>query len=282
MHLVLNRTVGYLLIVAAIIGLVFSLAGIAAVWWVKRPLTDNMMSRIGLTDRTLKATSDGLLLAKEALSEAMVDVLSMKDTLEATSRAIHATNPMLDSLSDLLTNDIPDSIHATQTSLATAQSSARVIENFLKTVSSLPFLPIQPYDPPVPLHESLSKVSQSLDALPQSLAEMDKSLNSSRGNLILIEAEFRIMARNIQQMNESLLDAQGVVASYQNVVSDLQERTASLSTNVPRWINSLAWFITFLLILIAIAQLGLLVQGLELIKQQGSNPVKEVGQGDAS
>ena len=282
MNLFLNRAVGYLLVIAAIIGLVFSLLGIAAVWRVKQPLTDDAMSMIELADRTLKATSDGLLLTKESLTEAMVSVISLKNTLEATSRAINATNPMLDSLSDLLTSSIPDSIYAIQNSLATAQSSARVIENFLKTVSSLPLLPIQPYNPPVPLHESLSDVSQSLDALPQSLMEMDKSLDSSRGNLILIEAEFRIMSRNVEQMNASLLDAQGVVDSYQNVVSDLQQRTANLSTNIPRWINNLAWFTTFLLILIAIAQLGLLVQGLMLIKYPRITPVEEVSQGDAS
>ena len=282
MNLFLNRAVGYLLVIAAIIGLVFSLLGIAAVWRVKQPLTDDAMSMIELADRTLKATSDGLLLTKESLTEAMVSVISLKNTLEATSRAINATNPMLDSLSDLLTSSIPDSIYAIQNSLATAQSSARVIENFLKTVSSLPFLPIQPYDPPVPLHESLSDVSQSLDALPQSLMEMDKSLDSSRGNLILIEAEFRIMSRNVEQMNASLLDAQGVVDSYQNVVSDLQQRTANLSTNIPRWINNLAWFTTFLLILIAIAQLGLLVQGLTLINYPRITPVEEVSREDAS
>jgi methyl-accepting chemotaxis protein len=282
MNLLLNRAVGYLLVIAASIGLVFSLLGIAAVWRVKQPLTDDAMSMIELADRTLKATSDGLLLTKESLTEAMVDVISLKNTLEATSRAINATNPMLDSLSNLLTSNIPDSIYAIQNSLATAQSSAQVIENFLKTVSSLPFLPIQPYDPPVPLHESLSDVSQSLDALPQSLMEMDKSLDSSRGNLILIEAEFRIMSRNVEQMNASLLDAQGVVDSYQNVVSDLQQRTANLSTNIPRWINNLTWFTTFLLILIAIAQLGLLVQGLMLIKYPRITPVEEVSQGDAS
>jgi methyl-accepting chemotaxis protein len=282
MNLLLNRAVGYLLVIAATIGLVFSLLGIAAVWRVKQPLTDDAMSMIELADRTLKATSDGLLLTKESLTEAMVDVISLKNTLEATSRAINATNPMLDSLSNLLTSNIPDSIYTIQNSLATAQSSAQVIENFLKTVSSLPFLPIQPYDPPVPLHESLSDVSQSLDALPQSLMEMDKSLDSSRGNLILIEAEFRIMSRNVEQMNASLLDAQGVVDSYQNVVSDLQQRTANLSTNIPRWINNLTWFTTFLLILIAIAQLGLLVQGLMLIKYPRITPVEEVSQGDAS
>ena len=281
MNLFLNRAVGYLLVIAAIIGLVFSLLGIAAVW-VKRPLSDDAMSMIELADRTLKATSDGLLLTKESLTEAMVSVISLKNTLEATSRAINATNPMLDSLSDLLTSSIPDSIYAIQNSLATAQSSARVIENFLKTVSSLPLLPIQPYNPPVPLHESLSDVSQSLDALPQSLMEMDKSLDSSRGNLILIEAEFRIMSRNVEQMNASLLDAQGVVDSYQNVVSDLQQRTANLSTNIPRWINNLAWFTTFLLILIAIAQLGLLVQGLTLINYPRITPVEEVSREDAS
>lgn len=281
MNLVFNRVVGYVLTIAAIIGLVLSLVGIAAVWWVKRPLTENVMSMIGLTDRTLKATSDALLVTKESLTEAMVDVISMKDTLEATSRAIHATNPMLDSLSNLLSKDIPDAIDATQTSLATAQSSAQVIENFLKSVSSLPLIPIQPYNPPVPLHESLKRVSESLDALPQSLEDMDESLNGSRGNLILIEAEFRIMSRNIQQMNASLLDAQAVIISYQNVVSDLQQRIDRLSTIAPRWINNLAWFTTFLLVLIAIAQLGLLVQGLQLVERQRSPAVDEETRGDA-
>lgn len=265
MNSVTSRILGVLLVVAAIFGLIFSGWGLARIWTIKGKVTEDILSTVELTATTLEATSNGLFLAEQSLTQAKVDVVSLKNTLEATGRAIRATNPIITSLSDLMENDLPDAIQATQMSLETAQSSARLIENFLRTLSSIPFLPIEPYNPQVPLQESLKDVSDSLDGIPESLLDMENNLRQSQGNLILIQAEFNIMARHVQQINESLTNAETIVVEYQQVVSEVQERVSSLENDIPRRINNLAWWLTFILIWLAITQLGVLLQGVSLL-----------------
>lgn len=265
MNSVASRILGVLLVVAAIFGLIFSGWGLVRIWTIKGQVTEDVLSTVELTQTTLTATSDGLFLAEQSLTQAKVDVISLKNTLEATGRAIRATNPIIASLSNLMKNDLPDAIQATQMSLETAQSSARLIENFLRTLSSIPFLPIEPYNPEVPLQESLQEVSDSLDRIPASLLDMEDNLRQSQGNLILIQAEFNIMARHVQQINESLTNAETIVVEYQQVVSEVQERVSSLENDIPRRINNLAWWLTFILIWLAITQLGVLLQGVSLL-----------------
>lgn len=265
MNSVLSRILGVLLVIAAIFGLIFSGWGLVRIWTIKSQVIADILSTIELTHTTLEATSEGLFLAEQSLRQAKVDVVSLKNTLEATGRAIRATNPIISSLSDLMANDLPDAIEATQMSLETAQSSARLIESFLRTLSSIPFLPIEPYDPQVPLQESLGEVSASLEGIPESLLEMEENLGQSQGNLILIQAEFNIMARHVEQINESLTNAETIVLEYQEVISELQDRTSNLENDIPRRINNLVWWLTFILIWLAIIQLGVLLQGSTLM-----------------
>ncbi|HEX6303501.1 MAG TPA: hypothetical protein VFZ76_04870 [Anaerolineales bacterium] len=265
MNSIFSRLLGGLLVIAAIFGLIFSGWALVRVWTIKSQVTAEILSTIELTQTTLEATAEGLFLAEQSLTQAKVDVISLKNTLEATGRAIRATNPILSSLSSLMANDLPDAIEATQMSLETAQSSARLIESFLRTLSSIPFLPIEPYNPQVPLQESLGEVSASLEGIPESLLDMEDNLGKSQGNLILIQAEFNIMARHVQQINESLTNAETIVVEYQEVVSELQDRTSNLENVIPQRINNLVWWLTVILIWLAITQLGMLLQGIMLL-----------------
>jgi len=81
----------------------------------------------------------------------------------------------------------------------------------------------------------------------------------------LIEAEFDIITRQVQAINASLTNSRAVVQDYQSVVADLQARVDSAQEGLPRWIKNLTWITTFLLIWLAITQVGLFVQGLEML-----------------
>jgi hypothetical protein len=73
------------------------------------------------------------------------------------------------------------------------------------------------------------------------------------------------MARHVQQINESLRSANTVVSDYQEVITELQVRTDNLETQIRRWSNNLAWFLTIALVWLAITQAGLFVYGFQLL-----------------
>jgi hypothetical protein len=268
MRIAFRRITGFALILASIAGLLFSVAGIVGIWGVQRNLTDSLIETVDLLDLTLVTTTQGLTVVNDSLTKASTDVRALSATLQATGRVIRDTNPMVVEITGLVSNELPDTILKTQTALTSAQASARLIERTLTIISNIPLLPIEAYNPPVPLDVALGEVVTSLDPLPESLSAMEKTLNTSRGNLIMIEAEFNIMARHINDINTGISDARTVIRQYQGVVSTLQQRITTLRTNLPTWMNMATWFITIGLVWLALTQLGLLAQGLEMVARR--------------
>lgn len=266
MYTGLNRFIGLFLIGAAVAGFIFSLIGLIGTWVVKESLTQNLQNALQSTNETLSTTIDGLTVTDRSLTTAIINLNSLRTTLQATGRAINNTTPMVSTLTTLMAEDLPHTITTTQTSLITAQSSAQLIENVLTTITSFPLVPGEPYRPSTPLHVSLGEVSESLEPLVESFESMESSLRSTRGNMILIEAEFNIMARQVDQINASITSARLVVNQYKLTVTDLQEQVDRLQERLPVWMDMLALFLSFGFVWLAITQVGLFMQGLAMMQ----------------
>jgi hypothetical protein len=171
--------------------------------------------------------------------------------------------PMVESLAILMSDDIPEAISATQTGLTTLQDAAGTVESTLKLITSIPFLPIEGYDPDVSLTSAIEDIVVSLDAIPQSLSEMDNTMASTKGNLIMLAAQINIIARNISDLKDSFYAIQLVFKQYQDVISQVQEKLDLFRSNLETGITVTAWIFTIIFIWLGIAQIGLLTQGLE-------------------
>ena len=277
-----TRIIGYTFMLTAIIGVSLFILAIINIWQIKEPVYENLISTVNLADDTLSATADALTLIDEALITASLNITTLENTIQATSRAVGDTTPILDSITSLALavvtvaqcaladEDLPNTILTVQTALESAQSSAKLIESALSTITAIPFLPGDPYNPPVPLHEALGQASESLEPMHDSMSEINDSLKTSRGNLILIQAELNIMARHISELNNTLYSAQSVLTQYQDVVSNIQDRLDIFKTKLPTWLNIISWASTIFLAWLIILQLGLFMQGLDLIKRENN------------
>ncbi len=266
-----RKVIGYIFIIAAILGLIFSLAGIGLVWVVKAPLTANLISTLDLIDTTLDATSSGLTVIDDTLSKTISDLSSIENTVQTAGKGIDDSVPLVESLSTLLSDNIPQAISATQTGLTTLQDAAGTFESTLQLVTSIPFLPIEGYDPDVSFSDALEDVSQSLDAIPQSLSEMEGTLSSTEGNLVMMGAQINIIARNISELKDSFYEIQLVFDQYQEVISEAQTKLGSFRDSLQTGIIVTAWIFTIIFVWLGIAQLGLLTQGLERVDLRSAN-----------
>lgn len=260
-----RRIIGMTFIVAAIIGLIFSLAGVIFVWAVKEPITQNLVSTIDLIETTLEATGSGLMVADDTLTQAMADLGILEDTIQTASKSLEDSVPMVEMLSNLTSGSLPEAIEATQTGLNTAQDAARSIESTLRLITSIPFLPIESYAPDVSFTDALEDVATSLEPIPDALLTMEDTLNTTKGNLVLIAAQVRIISRNIGELRNSLYQMQLIIDQYQDVITTLQDRVETFRVNLSTIINVAAVLFTIIFIWLGIAQLGLLTQGLERV-----------------
>lgn len=265
MSVMLRRIIGFLLVVAAVGGLLFSLYGLITVWRLRPVALKNANSSLDLVQASLNTTSQGLTVAGQSLDSTSASIRALESAVSVTSKTFEDTVPLFATLKDLTSDELPKTVESAQTSLLAAQESAKIIDSVLRALVSIPFVNKDIYNPPVPLDQALGDVSKSMDGLPAALKTIGTSMEATSDNLEVMRADMDQMATDIRGINTSLKDAQGVVAAYQQLVDDLDGKLKDIRPQVPGWLNSLAWFITLAFLWLGIAQFGLLLQGLQLL-----------------
>lgn len=258
----INPTLGVAFIIAAIGGIIFSLAGIAGTWYFKPRFEETLTGYLTLLDDTLQTTSEGLQIAHRSLVQSIDSMADLQQTIGATADTLDATTPLLDTLASLSDEDLPRTLETAQTSLRSAQESARIIDRVLGALAILPGID---YDPEVPLGDALQQVSTSLDAIFPSLESMHTSLETATDNMEIIQADIGLIAIDVANIQTNLEEGRGVVEQYQELVADLAQRVDQARDRVPFQVTVAAWVLTFALLWSFFTQLGLLVQGFTLV-----------------
>jgi methyl-accepting chemotaxis protein len=263
--IIFSRIMGVILSFIAVIGILFSIVSLIGLWVYRPEVTTFATGNILLLRQTLDITQAGLILATDSLDSSIASITTLEATVEATARSIDDTAPLIDTFVVLTREDLPSAISSAQLSLLAAQDSAEIIDGLLSALASIPFVPRDLYNPPVPLHVALGQVSQSIENLPEALHTMEQSLTVTGQNLEMIQADINLMATDIHEINLSMVEAKTVLSDYHNLVSDYQVRLDRMEQNTEGWIDMAYIFLTFLLVLLAATQLGLLTQGIALL-----------------
>jgi hypothetical protein len=166
----------------------------------------------------------------------------------------------------LTSTDLPATVSATQTSLASAQNSALLIDNVLTTLTSIPFLSVDAYKPVVPLHTALAQVSTSLNTITPSLVTINTSLADGKTNLGVVEVELNKISGTAQGINVTLGSAQTEIDQYDAVTTQLKANVEAAQLGVQTWMNTITWILSFMFVWLLVIQLGLGVQGLDLMR----------------
>lgn len=261
-----RKIAGILLIIAAAAGIIFSLVGLIQVWRYRPMLTKTVIDNLALVDRALNTNQDVLTIVGQTIQSTTIDIASLQTTTNALAQTIHDTNPMLDSLISLTSKDFPAAIRATQTSLASAQNSALLIDDILAALTSNPLSPVAAYKPEVPLHTALTQVSTSLNTLIPSLATINTSLADGKTSLGVVEVELTNISESTQGISISLGNAQTAIDQYKADTTQLQASVKVAQLGAPTWVTAIAWILSFVFVWLLIAQLGLGIQGLNLLQ----------------
>lgn len=260
--------IGLLLIISAALGLILSLLGIGATLRYSRPLTIILQDQIQLAESVMDTTAQGLEVASQTLDATRLTIQTLDETVQTFSQSITDTLPLLDTIGSVVGEDLPQTIRSTQSSINSAQQSARVIDGVLRVLTAIPFFPGDPYAPEVPLHVALNDVSRSLDGLPQSFQEMQDNLVKSSANLATAQADVQNVRREVTQVKRNLSQAQDILKQYQQTALTLRKQLEGLRLAIPSLMRWISLFFLLFWIWLATAQIGLLTQGLELVQRR--------------
>ena len=249
--------------VFASVFLLFDLYGLIQVWHFRPKVTTSLLTGLDTIDSTLKTTSAGLLTLDLALDNAMRMVNTLDNTTQALAGTLRDTRLMVAPITTLFSLDLPNTISSTQTSLASAQSSALLIDNIMTALTNIPLLSLGQYTPSIPLNVALGEVSTSLDNLSPSFSTIERSLKKTDLDLTSLQVEIIVIGNDIAQFKQNLVDAQEIVTQYQLLVESFQKQSETAHKVIPGWITTAAWVVTMILVWLGVTQVSVFLQGWE-------------------
>jgi hypothetical protein len=265
---VIKRVLGICLIVFSALGLVISLLGLVAVFGFSGPVASSADQALQLTVAALTSGQQNLDLAQRALAEAQTALEATEAFVEGAGGGLANSSAVMGSLSDMLVGDLGHVVVETQHSLAAAEEAAAVMEELLHGLNVISGLTGLTYDPDVSLTESFARINESLDTVPRTLAELDQSLTAAQEDLDDSQASVAELAGPLRESEAVLTEAQASLEEYSGLIAQLIQEVEGLQHSLPRWTRAVVFSLYFLLLWLAITQVGLLWQGWEMASDQ--------------
>lgn len=279
MKTALRRILGILVMIAGILGLLLSLAGIIAPWLIRPNLTQALDNTVATLSTSIDTSKQAMVVTEQALGATVNSVTALQTMLEATATSVSDTQPVLVQITELLGNELPGTLDSASTSLKSAQESAVVLDQAIRSFDSFKFvlaavpfigasipLDTPPYNPEVTLADSLGEVAVQLEGLPAKFTEMSTNLDKADDNLVTIETSLSTMASNVSSISSSLGQYKSMVAQSQGSMDNLKGLLTNLQANSASIMNNVALVLTIFFVWLLVAQIVILSQGYELFK----------------
>ncbi|MBW6464913.1 MAG: hypothetical protein K0B06_00220 [Brevefilum sp.] len=255
---------GALLTLIAIIGILFSLFGIAITWYMKPKIQSTVYLLIDSIDQIMINTEAGIVVLDGALEGAAENLDIISATLENLNSTIDSISVSLGSSADLIGGDLRLTIIDTQTALSSAASSAVLIDNTLRIIAALPLMP--DYRPDVPLSISLEQVSESLDDVPQSFLNIEQYIRETDDGMLQLQTDVTQLSSDIRTYENDLVDTRAILTEYDLILDDLREQLSNFRSYTATFLLVVSILSTGSFFLLGIAQVTTLQQAADYRK----------------
>jgi methyl-accepting chemotaxis protein len=259
-----RQGLGSILTLIALIGIIFSIFGIAVTWYIKPRIQSSVFMLVDSIDQILINTDAGLLVLDNALKGAADNLDIISATLDNLNSTVDSISVSLGSSADLIGGDLRLTIIDTQTALDSAASSAVLIDNTLRIIAALPLMP--DYRPDVPLSISLAQVSESMDDVPESFLNIEQYIRETDEGMLQLKTDVTQLASDIRTYENDLLDASAILTEYDLIIDDLREQLSNFRSYTATFLLIVSILSTGSFFLLGIAQITTLQQAADYRK----------------
>ncbi|MEN6480952.1 MAG: hypothetical protein ABFD29_02090 [Anaerolineaceae bacterium] len=268
----ITRFAGALLMFAAILGFVFSFTGIYYVWkW--KPVISTQITDL------FERLSDGIATSLSLIDTIDKTLINVKEdvnliisTTENVAITLDVSSDMALTTSTIMRENLPEIINGTQQALDSASLSAKLIDDTLGVVTSFPLFKSR-YAPEVPLHQSMEDISASLNPLPITFSKIGTDLKYTSTSLEMVKNDLFSLSKSTTQIISMIDSTQTTVQNIHSSLSSLQPEIQNIKSEIPGILTSAAVILTIILIWMAITQIGLFTQGVDLFHKY---PIKKI------
>ena len=249
-----------LILILSALGLLFSIAGIILIWALRPSVVNSAYSVTEILLNVLSTTDDGLIVLDSTLENATDDLAIIETSFSSLDSTFENVATSLENSSDLIGDDLRLTVIDSQTALSSAASSAEIIDTTLSIISRIPLVGAD-YQPDIPLHTSLTQVAGTLGTIPDSLDEIETSLDDTAESLLVTKSTLSDLANNINALEEHLENAQVVLSNYRQILGKSTDKTISFSENLSGAMTIISLIFSGILFWLSVAQANVLLQG---------------------
>ena len=230
----MRRILGVLVMLAGLLGLVLSLAGLVMVWVAKPTVDVYASTTIDTLNESVVTSQNVMEITRQALGATIDSVDALSAMLGTTAATVEDTKPVLDQVDTIMATTLPSTLEATTDSLYTAQEAARVLESTIQSLDAFRFLlsamPLlgglveqtgEAYNPEKPLADSLGELASSLEGLPDTFVEMSANLSATDDNLVAIQGNLVTMSDSVGLISSSLSEYEKMIVQSKSSMDDL-------------------------------------------------------------
>ncbi len=275
MRIFFKRLFGTLLLLAAVVGLLFSLLGVYLTWRLRPSLVTWLSSSTEAAITMLDTTSQGLQITRQALKTSIESVQAVELILSDARTTLETTMPVVDTVQTLMADELPATLRAAQTSLETAQEAARIIDAVLRTMT---ILNPEAYQPAKPLHEALGEIAASMQPLPQKFEDISQELKETQSQFESVQSDMAAIEANIADIETNLNEFDAVARDYKQVINRLSWNLKRGQGRIPRLVTLMDIGLSIFFLWMCMAQIGLYYQGMELLKGDREIPIEGAAQ----
>lgn len=273
----IRRFLGLVIIIIGLGGIILSVVGLSAAPRLIDTIGDSLEANLMLVSESLDTVQETLLLAQSTVTE----VTSGLDTVESSAvhlgQTINQTQPLLDQVSTIASDDVPQSLDAIQATIPDLVQIAAAIDDTLTVLNSFRVdqqilgIPIKfdlgiDYAPAVPFDESVSQIGRSFETLPGQLRDLDEYVVIANDNLSLISDDVLAISQDLDGVNGRIAELDPLLEDYLRIVVELNDSTRQTRQIILGELTTLKRLITIALAWVALSQLAPLYLGLDLLR----------------
>lgn len=272
----MRRIFGVFMLLIGVLGIALSVAGMI----VTQRLVDEMASGIDanltLTLESMDTVRESLLLTQDTVAEINDGLDTVETTADDVAQALENTKPLLQEISDVTSEEVPDSLETVQESIPALLEVATTIDETLYLLSDFRIdqqilgIPLRwdlgvNYDPEIPFATSVEELGGSLEGLPAQLRSLQVYVDVAEENVDTIGADVTEIADSLQAVNENVAELDPLLNEYLVTVTEFSDSLRETRTTLAEQVRMAKRVLTLLLAWIGLIQVVPLYLGWELV-----------------
>lgn len=283
----IRRIIGLIMLLTGVILLVICLAAAFFIPTVLDSVLVGVESALGTTGQGLTAAKDTLLLAQDTVDSVNVAMDSAITTTDDVAQTVADTGPMLDNISTVATEQVPDSLQAIEDTLPAVIEVAGVIDQTLIGLSGFGFeqdlsvpvlgaeIPIPlsfdlgiEYEPEVAFDEALGSLETSIADVPESLRALQTDLDAANQNLTVLSTDLFVVADSLEGINQNIALLNPILDQYIDIIDQINNSLTITLTQLQAQLGTIGLALAALFFFLGLTQLAPIYLGFELLTGQ--------------